>query len=411
MEIPCPFVPKLGPVVPGGSALCWRPHLREIRIETSETFGKLLSSTNPNVLGPRLAIIASTCFLELVWWVQHIVSLGSTESCSAWPISGLSNSMVGTSFNWQANLDEGLYGRMSLVHIDALPWGKQTQDTTGTQALAPIGKVTLGGRPPCRMHRMFMAPTHVKPGNPCKSLSISAYLSFKQKFENWFLSGSGKWAHWHPQGGSKSLGTVEFCWHCRASSAPKIIAPEHTPETTQLSKLETSTAWLCAQCDLMTHLPAALFLSDLAWSSLPSLQECSIYHDKMRQARVWSRTQKQTRKRLVRVDLLEHTLCSWLQFSGSVQIDPPAHQLTILLLTLAGVKPGSWKKLSPNCQQKSQPENRQQNKNPLQMCQVSPHPHISSPLQLGCLVSQQVAKSAICTLAVQTWPRSICIES
>ena len=35
-----------------------------------------------------------------------------------------------------------------------------------------------------------------------------------------------------------------------------------------------------AQCDPMPHLPAALFLSDVAWSSLPSLQECSKYHDK-----------------------------------------------------------------------------------------------------------------------------------
>ena len=174
---------KLGPVVPGGSALCGRPHLREMRIETSETFGKLLlSSTNPKVLGPRLAIIASTCFSELVvWWVQHIVSLGSTENFSgAWPISGLSNSMVGTSFNWQANLDERLYGRMSLVHIDALPWGKQTQDTTGTQALAPIGKVTLGGRPPCRMHRMFMAPTHLKPRHLSGSLSTSDHTGISE---------------------------------------------------------------------------------------------------------------------------------------------------------------------------------------------------------------------------------------
>lgn len=42
-----------------------------------------------------------------------------------------------------------------------------------------------------------------------------------------------------------------------------------------------------------------------------------------------------------------------MQFSGiSVRIyDPPAHQLTILLLTLAGVQPGSiWKKQSPNAQ-------------------------------------------------------------
>ena len=34
---------------------------------------------------------------------------------------------------------------------------------------------------------------------------------------------------------AKSLGNVQFCWHCRASSAPKIITPEQTPKTTNLA--------------------------------------------------------------------------------------------------------------------------------------------------------------------------------
>lgn len=199
-----------------------------------------LSSTNPKVLGPRLAIIASTCFSELVvWWVQHcltrlhwkffwcLTNLGSIKlngwhqlqltGKSGW--TALRSDVIGS--HWCPSVRETDTGHNWDTGLGT-NWKSDPRRTTTLQDASNVhGSDTL------KTQTSFWVFEHIGSYRHIWASSRSSRIGFFQVAEGDHIDTL--------RAAAKSLGNVQFCWHCRASSAPKIIAPEQTPKTTNLA--------------------------------------------------------------------------------------------------------------------------------------------------------------------------------